>query len=815
MADAGTTLYQEQVTYTVQIAGKEDTDEDRQSDDAESAKFSNDNDAGSEDETPQPQPPEGSENEDAGAAVPQPVEKGTSQSRKLGKAKMSQAQQTDSSVSVYKRKELMDQAQQTDAAGSEKTSRTILGQISWQSIQQSLRQLSQHSQKSSRGSREQVPGGNGAYAEEGVIWISPRTSREMTNKSQQTSLIWTRKALSELLKVRAQKSQSSTASAKGGENEAEDRISLASAESGVQVEQPVGQESRRSSQKPVKVSSFLGSQHPSVEEFQRSSQEAIDHVLEEAQRSRRSSIVVIEKAQQTYSIVSLDGGTWINRRTGKVMTSNGQQTSDTWIQKFTVTSQPSSVLQSRRSSGASRGGKVEPQGPSVQGSDEAVADVEQLQGAESRRSSRQQLGRESQHSTDIEQTAETEVQKPAGPESMEPQQKPSKVRVEKAQQTYSIVSLEGGSWINRRTGKVMTSHSQQTSATWIQKVTGTAQKPQSRRSSDVAKGGITQAPEARSPKSEEADADLQQPVGQESWHSVEAEKAKDTEAQRLESEESEETLQSRTSYVDVTDEAQQTYSIVSLEEGIWINRKTGKILTTHSQQTSHTSIRTLSATSQKTLEQVSWRSSGFGEEGMLETPEPTGAEGDGTDMDVPQLLGQDSRRSSQQRMEQESRRSSGVASAERRESQEPAGLVSEQTLLSRSSSTGLPKEAPPIYSVVSQEEGTWLNQKTGVLVKSKSQQTNESCIQKLKEEQWPTDEDPQSSSYAAGVDLIEIPEPPFCGADERDALGKQPERKESLLDDEAGEMPEATGATSAVSDGPDAEPQPPEEEESP
>ncbi|KAG6924268.1 hypothetical protein G0U57_017945 [Chelydra serpentina] len=799
MADSETTVYQEQVTYTIQITDKEDIDEEEQRDGTGSVKFSSDNNAGSKDEINQPQRPVGSDSEETRAALQRPVEKEASQSRTLGKAKVNQVQQTDSSVSVYKRKELMDNAQQTDP-GSEKTSRTILGQQSWHGSQQSLKQLSQHSRKSSRETREQVQAVGEVYAEEGVIWISPRTSREMTNKSQQTSLVWSRKALSELLKATAQKSQSRTDTVKGEANGGEDRISLASVESDAQVEQPTGQESRRSSQKPTGQESRRSSQQPVGQESRRSSQQPIDRVIEEVQQSRRPSIVVIEKAQQTYSVVSLEGGTWINRRTGKIMMSNGQQTSDTWIQKFSVTAQPPVGQESRRGSGASGGVKVEPQEPSGLGSGETHPDAEQLKGEESWHSCQQLIGRESQRSIDIDKTAETEAREPTGPESEEPQQKPSKIKFEKAQQTYSIVSLEGGSWINRRTGKVMTSHSQQTSDTWIQKFTASAQQPvgqESRRSSDTAKGGMIGTPEATSRRSVEAEADLQQPLGQESWHSVDVDKAEEMEAQQPVGSESKETLQSRTSSIEVIDEVQQTYSIVSLEEGTWINRKTGKILMSHSQQTSHTSIRKLSATAQKPTEQESRRSSGIGEEFMLEDQQPAGLDGDGTDVEVQPLPEQESRRSSQKPTEQEFWRDSDVAKTERNGTQEPTGLVSEQTLPSYTLSTEVIDEGQPIYRVISQEEGTWINRKTGKLVKSKSQQTNETCIQQLKEEQEAIDQGYRSSSYAAGEDLIEIPEPPFCGSDERDAA-----------------MMEASGPTCAGSDEPDAELQQPEERES-
>ncbi|EMP29318.1 hypothetical protein UY3_13562 [Chelonia mydas] len=490
------------------------------------------------------------------------------------------------------------------------------------------------------------------------------------------------------------------------------------------------------------------------------------------------------------------------------MMSNGQQTSDTWIQKFSVTAQPSTGQQSRRGSGAARGVKVEPQEPSGLGSGETHPDVDQLKGQESWHSSQQLIGRESQRSIDIDKTAETEAREPTSPESKEPQQKASKVKFEKAQQTYSIVSLEGGSWINRRTGKVMTSHSQQTSDTWIQKHTATAQQPvgqESRHSSDTAKGERIDAPEAISPRSDEADADLQQPlgqeswfgseqlIGQESWHSVDVDKPKEMEAQQSAGSESEETLQSRTSSVEVIDEVQQTYSIVSLEEGTWINRKTGKILMSHSQQTSHTSIHKLSATAQKPTEQESRRSSGIGEECMFENQQPAGPDGDGTDVEVQPLPEQESRRSSQQPTEQEFWLDSDVAKTERNGTQEPTGSA----LLSYTLSTEVIDEGQPIYKVISQEEGTWINRKTGKLVKTKSQQTNETCIQQLTEVQQSIDQGYRSSSYAAGVDLIEIPEPPFCGSDERDA-----------------EMIEASGPTGAVNDEPDAELQQPEEQES-
>lgn len=130
-------------------------------------------------------------------------------------------------------------------------------------------------------------------------------------------------------------------------------------------------------------------------------------------------------------------------------------------------------------------------------------------------------------------------------------------------------------------------------------------------------------------------------------------------------------------YTEVREKSQQTYSLISFVDGIWLNRKTGKLLVTHCQQTSETSL-------------------------------PQGREFDG----------QPSQRGAQQEREGEPREE-GLQSADEVEKLVCTRL-SEATLLSAASPD---VEDGQLYTVVSLEEGSWVNVKTGKLLASQSQQT--------------------------------------------------------------------------------------------
>lgn len=506
------------------------------------------------------------------------------------------------------------------------------------------------------------------------------------------------------------------------------------------------------------------------QESQRTSQQEINLVIAKAQQNKISSLVFFEKAQQTYSLISLGGETWINRRTGKVMASHSQQTRESWIQEFRVISQEAIGLQSRHTSGSVGGGKTDVQEPN-----------------------------------DVHQPEEVGSEESIGPESKKSHssRRCSIAWIEKAQQTYSIVSLEEGSWLNRRTGKIMASHSQQTSDTVVHKHSSTVTQQPIRQESgdrcDAAKEGVTGGPEATCPGSDEAGADLLPLVEQDSENSVVSAKPAESEAEQPEGSESEEPLQSRASSVEVMDEAQQTYSVVSLEEGLWVNRKTGKFLTSHSQQTSLTTIQRRSASAQEPMEQISWHSVDAGEEQELSR-----SASDGKDAETPLAQGQ------------QSRRSSDAAPAEGSAGQQPIVSAHDSSLLSLTSPAEVTDEVQQTYSLVSLEEGTWINRKTGAHLKTKSQQTNETCIQKLSDAQASCHPASQPSSFADGVDLIEIPEPPLCGAEPRGASRQQAEGQELLYSSSAdnAEMIEAFEAACPVDDKPDAVSQELEEQES-
>lgn len=190
------------------------------------------------------------------------------------------------------------------------------------------------------------------------------------------------------------------------------------------------------------------------------------------------------------------------------------------------------------------------------------------------------------------------------------------------------------------------------------------------------------------------------------------------------------------------DASLQSYSIISAEDGIWLNRKTGKLLTSHSQQTSETRIPT------------AWEKSEDSEE---EGREPLGNGTGKASSDVEPLGENDSQREVEvdgQRLPIQESQDDGQAGHSSKASLitvQPTGEEDqdaddvEKLLSSRlSEATLLSVENPDVedeptntYAFVSAEKGTWVNMTTGKLLESQSQQTEESCCQDSVEEVLP------------------------------------------------------------------------------
>ncbi|CAN0195078.1 unnamed protein product [Bubo scandiacus] len=155
---------------------------------------------------------------------------------------------------------------------------SCLGDEPWQSGWQPLRGDSPLS-TDSRERAEQAQ--RVAYSpEEGTTWVSRRTTRRVTNRSQQTSQVWSKKHLAEILKSPAQKSERIIDTENKSVNGAEKEISDICPET---TKQPTRQASRRGSKLAWGKESRRGSEPGWGQKSQRGSEKG------PGQESRRHS----------------------------------------------------------------------------------------------------------------------------------------------------------------------------------------------------------------------------------------------------------------------------------------------------------------------------------------------------------------------------------------------------------------------------------------------------------------------------------------------------------------------------------------------
>ncbi|XP_039185402.1 uncharacterized protein LOC120301816 [Crotalus tigris] len=162
---------------------------------------------------------------------------------------------------------------------------------------------------------------------------------------------------------------------------------------------------------------------------------------------------------------------------------------------------------------------------------------------------------------------------------------------DEALQTYSRISLENDFWLNRKTGKLLINHGQQTSMSLLSKTAlennrnsaGCPKAPISDVKLSEAKFG--QETCSSNKPSEIAVSDLSiQP----SWDEVQS---IDEVEQVLVSHVSRNMLSAQSlAYIEVEYETALTYDSLSMPKGSWINLKTGKVLASHYQQTDESSF---------------------------------------------------------------------------------------------------------------------------------------------------------------------------------------------------------------------------------
>ncbi|XP_061468815.1 filaggrin-like [Rhineura floridana] len=246
--------------------------------------------------------------------------------------------------------------------------------------------------------------------------------------------------------------------------------------------------------------------------------------------------------------------------------------------------------------------------------------------------------------------------------------------------------------------------------------------------------------------------------------------------------ESQGTIGSMVSCVEGADIALQTYSIISLEDGIWLNRKTGKFLMSHGQQTRVTSLLSVNQIAMEDAAIVP-KPSGLGTDGEEVGAKASGMHQSSTTAEVKAgedqqpLLGQESHHDSQPALSpsqeshhdsqpplgQESSHSNQQASGSQKEGELQgtddvkkvlSHRLSEATLQNIAAADGDDNISQRNYSTISLEKGSWVNQSTGRKVVSQHLQTEESSFKKLGEDT----EAPQNGDHPLEEHQTENPE---------------------------------------------------------
>ncbi|KAL8168602.1 UNVERIFIED_CONTAM: hypothetical protein K2H54_006694 [Gekko kuhli] len=341
--------------------------------------------------------------------------------------------QTESKASIFRRKEWMDQSQQADLSDSIKSSTTslrkpscrssqrLIGQESRRSSQQPAGQLPLLSQKPSR-----VQATNEADTKD-PTWVSQRTGKVMKCRSQQTSLVWELKALSEILQPLSDESTPSKDEDSEYTTVEEDVTSSGETAS----ERYPGQKSRSGSkQLEGKVSKHSSQQY--LEKFgsRRSSQRSSEPPSALAQKYSQA-----RPAKETCPDKDV---TWISQKTGREMKCKAQQTSRTWGPKALsgclCSSRQGSQVGREEESGLSAADELTSSGET--GTEEPTA---QWEGSVSKHASWQQFGRSEAHRNSQQTTAK-----------------------ERATEEQPL-------WTSQRAGKEMKCKAQQTSLVWEHK----------------------------------------------------------------------------------------------------------------------------------------------------------------------------------------------------------------------------------------------------------------------------------------------------------------------------------------------------------
>ncbi|KAJ7345342.1 hypothetical protein JRQ81_001292 [Phrynocephalus forsythii] len=595
----------------------------------------------------------------------------------------------------------------------------------------------------------------GLEAEEDLPWISQRTGKEMKNKAQQTSVIWELKTLSEILRS---SSQESFCNMETDNTETEDS-------GDTELERRAGQESRHSIQLPITGQTSHGSTKqldttPSWSEIQPGEEQST-----ESHQKRPTHKA--DQAQQTDSSESLR----------RELLDYSQQTED-----------------------LGRGGTIDQQGP-LSASQETDGKRSRIGSQELKRQESQGIDlvppEHSQVSLGpgLKMGAGMESEVTDGPQKEPPEFTQEPPLTQKVQERPDSGPVPEDTWVSRRTGKVVRNQIQQTDKSWLQYCAAKMRKVKQSRSQQTDQSFLQRYSAMKAGSREAlAESDGPAPDGETdglcsasddgstdafplsdaefspvasgcgaaaAGRAEEGEPTACREEERGERQqpeddamggrpagsnvqspgesESKSTVGSTSLYVEGEDVAQQTYSVISLEDGIWMNRRTGKILVSHTQQTSQVVLpNTPSATGKVGYEAAAAAAAAeaFGERMM---------DGASADEEPPEL--------EETQPETDSpAQSPGRASQVADDAENILSVRLSEAMLLSVSYPDVEDETGVLYTPI--KEGSWVNVKTGKLLASQKQQTERSSdpfLEAAKALSW------EASGHSSEEDLSRAP----------------------------------------------------------
>lgn len=479
------------------------------------------------------------------------LEQGAESKRRIpGKDMPDQSIPTDQGVGCSGQAAVMDPSQQAAVAGSVRNS-TSLRKTSHRSIQQGLAGQEPHranqpfiSLQPPMASRVEHASETDAI-EDGVSWINPRTGKAMKCKSQQTSRIWQLKPLCAILHPSTEEPQVSRDSKESEEGRSGENTFSSGK---TKREERTGQESHSSNQEQDLQSGMGPSQLQS--QHLRKAQEISQEPEDQKPQNRSEDGPTSQETPQPSQVRPTDGAgtnraiTWISKKTGSEMVSRNQQTSLVWERKPLSEILHPAIQQPQESRESKKGGSMRKVAFSEESRSGKITVL--FSDLQPEASPSQLGGREQWRCQGAEEQKVWDSTK-----QRNGQGSPDVPKRSRSSQTDVAGVKRDHTWVSPRTGAEMKCKGQQTSSTWEMK----------------------------------ALSEILQPAGQESQQKRGKVNGRGGMFDRNRSDVGSKVNREMTlSYTD-GEEIEQTYSIISMERGILLNRKTRKILVNRGQQT--------------------------------------------------------------------------------------------------------------------------------------------------------------------------------------------------------------------------------------